>query len=185
MDRDVYLGMLYAVGAMFFLILTTGATLHTVGTTEIATAADAAAALKPLAGPLASLVFAVGIIGTGVLAIPILTGSVAYAFSECFDWPEGLDRHFREAWRFYAVIGGGTLIGIVLTLVGIDPIRALIWTAQLNGIAAPPLMLLILLLCNDRALMGSYANGIGKNLIAGAAILLMTAAAIALFTVGG
>jgi NRAMP (natural resistance-associated macrophage protein)-like metal ion transporter len=184
-DRDVYLGMLYAVGAMFFLILTTGATLHNAGITEIATAADAAAALKPLAGPLAGVVFAIGIIGTGVLAIPILTGSVAYAFSECFDWTEGLDTHFREAWRFYAVIGVGTLIGVVLTLVGIDPIRALIWTAQLNGIAAPPLMLLILILCNDRALMGPYANGVGKNLIAGAAILLMTAAAVALFVVGG
>jgi NRAMP (natural resistance-associated macrophage protein)-like metal ion transporter len=183
-DRDVYLGMLYAVGAMFFLILTTGATLHNAGITEIATAADAAAALKPLAGPLASLVFAVGIIGTGVLAIPILTGSVAYAFAECFDWTEGLDTHLREAWRFYAVIGVGTLIGVALSLVGIDPIRALIWTAQLNGIAAPPLMLLILITCNDRELMGPYANSAAKNAIAGAAILLMTAAVIALFTVG-
>ncbi len=184
-DRDIYLGMLYAIGAMFFLILTTGATLNAAGKTEIATAADAAAALKPLAGPLASLVFAVGIIGTGVLAIPILTGSAAYAFAECFDWTEGLDSRFREAWRFYAVIGCGTLIGIVLTLVGIDPIRALIWTAQLNGITAPPLMMLILILCNDRDLMGPHVNGLGKNLIGGSAVLLMTVAAVALFVVGG
>lgn len=184
-DRDIYLGMLYAIGAMFFLILTTGATLNAAGQTEIATAADAAAALKPLAGPLASLVFAVGIIGTGVLAIPILTGSAAYAIAECFDWTEGLDMRFRKAWRFYAVIGFGTLVGIVLTLVGIDPIRALIWTAQLNGITAPPLMILILILCNDRDLMGPYVNGLGKNLIGGSAVLLMTATAVALFVVGG
>lgn len=184
-DRDIYLGMLYAVGAMFFLILTTGATLHAAGQTGIATAADAAAALKPLAGPLASLVFAIGIIGTGVLATPILTGSAAYAFAECFDWTEGLDTRFREAWRFYAVIGCGTLIGVGLTLVGIDPIRALIWTAQLNGITAPPLMILILILCNDRDLMGPYVNGPAKNLVGGAAVLVMTVAAVALFIVGG
>jgi NRAMP (natural resistance-associated macrophage protein)-like metal ion transporter len=184
-DSDIYLGMIYSNVAMFFIILTAGATLHVAGLTDIATASDAAAALKPLVGPLASLVFTIGIIGTGVLAIPILTGSVAYAVAEVFAWPEGLDRRVRDAWRFYGVIGVGTATGVLLTLVGIDPIRALIWAAQLNGIAAPPLMVLLLILCNDRQVMGRYVNGWPKNLIAGSATLLMTTAAVALFTVGG
>jgi len=158
MRLDIWLGMLFSNLVFFFIVAVCGATLFKSGTTNITTAADAAAALKPLAGNYAYLLFALGIFGTGLLGIPVLAGSASYAVSESFGWREGLYRKFKEASAFYSIIILSVLIGLVLNFVGIDPIKALIWSAVFNGLVAPIILVLIVLISSNKKVMGEWVN---------------------------
>jgi NRAMP (natural resistance-associated macrophage protein)-like metal ion transporter len=151
---DTLLGMAFSHITALFIIIATAATLHAHGVTDITSAAQAADALRPIAGNLAFVLFALGIIGTGLLAVPILAGSAAYALSETFGWVEGLDRKPREAKAFYGAIALATLGGIALNLLAIDPMRALYWAAVVNGLLAPPLMVIMMLVARNPKIMG-------------------------------
>jgi Mn2+/Fe2+ NRAMP family transporter len=141
----------------FFIILTTAVTLHSsVGQPEINTAADAADALRPLAGHFAFLLFALGIIGTGLLAVPVLAGSAAYAVSETFRWRASLENKPGKAPRFYGVLSAATILGMSLNFFGLDPIRALYWSAVVNGIVAVPLMFVLMFMSNNEKIVGQF-----------------------------
>ncbi len=157
MRVDVWSGMFLSNLVMFFIIVVCAATLHSQGIV-IETANDAAKALEPLAGPAAKWLFAIGIIGTGMLAVPVLAGSASYALSESFGWKEGLYRKFKQAQAFYGVIIVSMLVGLLLNFVGIDPIKALIYSAVANGIVAPVVLILIVLMSSNKHVMGEYAN---------------------------
>ena len=150
---DTLVGMGFSHIVALFIIVATAATLHANGVRDIESAAQAAQALRPIAGDLAFALFAIGIIGTGMLAVPVLAGSAAYAVSETFGWVEGLDRKPREAKAFYGVIGLATLGGVALNLIGIDPMKALYWAAVVNGMLAPPLMLVTMLIARNPVAM--------------------------------
>jgi NRAMP (natural resistance-associated macrophage protein)-like metal ion transporter len=182
---DVNVGMFFSNLVMYFIILTSAATLNRAGQTEIQSAAEAAQGLAPLAGPYASILFAIGLIGAGFLAVPVLTGSAAYAVSEAFGWPYGLDEKPWQARQFYGLIALATLAGMALDYVGINPIDALFWTAVINGFLAPPLLLLIMLISNNRAIMGGRTNGPLANLLGWAATAAMFAAAAGLLVTWG
>jgi Mn2+/Fe2+ NRAMP family transporter len=182
---DTVVGMLFCNVVFYFVILSAGATLFRSGHTEIQSAADAAQALRPLAGNLATVLFAIGLIGAGLLAVPVLSGSAAYAVSETFGWRSGLDEKPRHAKRFYAVIASSTLVGVLIDFTGLDPITALFWTAVINGVVAPPLLVVVLLVANNRKVMGERTNGIWTNIVGGLAAGLMFAAAIAMFVTWG
>ena len=179
MRGDVVAGMTSAVVVMFAIMVAAAATLHAEGVTTIRTAEEAARALRPIAGDFASVLFTVGIVGTGLLAIPVLAGSTAYALSEAFGWREGLSRALRQAGGFYGVIVAAAGIGLVIALGGLDPIRGLYWAAILNGVAAPPLILLMLLLARDPGTVGAWRSGRLSTALVGIAFLVMTAAPIA------
>jgi NRAMP (natural resistance-associated macrophage protein)-like metal ion transporter len=154
---DTRVGMAISNLVAFFIILTTAVTLHgRTGQPEIKTAADAAEALRPLAGHFAFLLFALGIIGTGLLAVPVLAGSAAYAVSETFHWRASLESKPQKAPRFYVVIAAATLLGIALNSLGLDPIRALYWSAVLNGIVAVPLMFVLMIMSNNEKIVGQF-----------------------------
>jgi len=178
MGFDVDLGMLFSNIVMFFIILTTGAVLFSAGIHRIDTVEEAAQALKPLAGPAAYYLFAIGIIGTGFLAIPVLAGSLSYLVAEAFDWREGLDRKPHEAPAFYAVLIVAVLIGLGINYTHIGAVRALIWSAVLYGLTAPVIIAIVLHIANNRKVMGEFTNGVWSNLLGGLALLLMTAAAV-------
>lgn len=152
---DTLVGMAFSNIIAIAIIMTTAATLHANGKTVIATSAQAAEALRPLAGVFAELIFALGIIGTGLLAIPVLAGSTAYAVGESRKWPVGLSRKPKRAVAFYAVLTVSVLIGIGLNFTPLDPIKALYWSAVINGMLAPPVMALMMLLVRKKAVMGS------------------------------
>jgi NRAMP (natural resistance-associated macrophage protein)-like metal ion transporter len=154
---DTLVGMGFSHLVALFIIVATAATLHANGVREIESAAQAAEALRPIAGDFAFALFATGIIGTGLLAVPILAGSAAYAVSETFGWVEGLDRKPREAKAFYGVIALATAGGIALNFIGIDPMKALYWAAVVNGLLAPPLMVVTMLIARNRTIMGEFA----------------------------
>ncbi|MFM5923400.1 MAG: NRAMP family divalent metal transporter [Novosphingobium sp.] len=156
---DTLVGMAFSHLTALFIIVATAATLHASGIRDIASAAQAAEALRPIAGEFAFALFALGIIGTGLLAVPILAGSAAYAVSETFGWTEGLDRKPREAKAFYGAIAAATLGGIALNFVAIDPMRALYWAAVVNGLLAPPLMVVTMLIASNRRIMGKLTLG--------------------------
>ncbi|WP_309622777.1 divalent metal cation transporter [Novosphingobium sp.] len=156
---DTLVGMGFSHITALFIIIATAATLNAGGVTHITSAAQAAEALRPIAGQFAFALFAVGIIGTGLLAVPILAGSAAYAVSETFGWTEGLDRKPREAKAFYGAIAAATAGGILLNLVNIDPMRALYWAAVVNGLLAPPLMVVTMLIARNKAIMGDLVMG--------------------------
>ena len=158
MRIDVWSGMLLSNVAMFFIIACCASVLFTHGGFTITTAADAAAALRPFAGNDAFLLFAIGIIGTGLLAIPVLAGSSSYAIAEAFRWHSGLHRNLKDAYGFYGVIIISMGIGLLLNFLGIDPIRALIYSAVANGIVAPLILTLIIILASSRKVMGSHSN---------------------------
>jgi Mn2+/Fe2+ NRAMP family transporter len=139
-----------------FIILTTAATLHVHGITDVQTSEQAAAALRPIAGPFAFVVFAVGIIGTGMLAVPVLAGSAAYAVGEALGWKIGLARKPRDAKAFNGTIAVATGVGIVINFVGLDPIKALFWSAVINGVVAVPVMAVMMVIAMDRRAMGRY-----------------------------
>jgi NRAMP (natural resistance-associated macrophage protein)-like metal ion transporter len=177
---DVNVGMTFSNVVMYFIILGTAATLHVAGQSNIQSAAEAAEALRPLAGDAAGMLLALGLIGAGFLAVPILTSSAAYALSEAFGWRYGLDTDPARAKQFYGVIAGATLIGMLINFMGINPIDALFWTAVINGFVAPPLLVLIMLISNNRDIMGERVNGFGLNALGWLATAAMWVAALAL-----
>jgi NRAMP (natural resistance-associated macrophage protein)-like metal ion transporter len=155
-EIDTYVGMGLSNLIAFFIIITTAATLHLHGITDIQTSEEAARALRPIAGELAFFVFACGIVGTGLLAIPVLAGSAAYALAEAMQWTIGLGRRPRDAKAFYGTIAVATLIGVAINFVHIDPIKALFWTAVINGVVAVPLMIVMMLMTMRRDIMGDF-----------------------------
>jgi NRAMP (natural resistance-associated macrophage protein)-like metal ion transporter len=159
MRVDVWSGMFFSNLVMFFIIVTCAATLYQHGITNIGSAADAAAALKPIAGPYAFLFFALGIIGTGFLAVPVLAGSAAYAMSEAAGWKQGLYRKLKGAYAFYGVIIASMVLGLLMNFVGLDPIKALIYSAVLNGLVSPIILVLIVQISSNKKIMNSRANG--------------------------
>jgi NRAMP (natural resistance-associated macrophage protein)-like metal ion transporter len=156
---DVNVGMAFSNLVMYFIILATAITLFKHGETQIKGAADAAEALKPLVGDFAGILFAAGMIGAGLLAIPILSGSAAYAIAEAFGWEYGLNTHWSRAKPFYAVIVLATVAGVVMNFIGINPIDALFYTAVLNGIVAPPLLVMVMLAARNPKVMGDLTIG--------------------------
>lgn len=158
MRQDVWSGMFLSNVVMLFIIAACAATLYQSGVTNIATAADAAAALRPIAGDYAYILFALGIIGTGMLAIPVLAGSASYAMSESFGWKTGLNKKLKEANAFYGIIIISTLIGVALNFVGIDPIKALLFSAVVNGLVAPVILTTIVILSMNKKVMGERVN---------------------------
>jgi NRAMP (natural resistance-associated macrophage protein)-like metal ion transporter len=179
-NEDVDFGMSFSGFVMYFIILTTGTVLFNGGIHQIDTVEQAALALKPLAGNLAYLLFAIGIIGTGLIAIPVLSGSLSYIISETFGWQQGLDKKFHEAKAFYLVISISLILGLSLNYVGISPINALIYTAILYGLTAPVLIAIILHISNNKKIMGQFTNNWKSNILGGLALLIMTAAALTL-----
>lgn len=156
---DTLIGMGFSHLVALFIVIATAATLHASGVRDIESAAQAAEALRPIAGDFAFALFATGIIGTGLLAVPILAGSAAYAVSETFGWTEGLDRKPREAKAFYGVIALATAGGVALNFIGVDPMKALYWSAVVNGLLAPPLMVVTMLIASNPAAMGNLTIG--------------------------
>jgi Mn2+/Fe2+ NRAMP family transporter len=182
---DVNTGMFFSNVVMYFIILATAATLYRTGLHDIQTAKQAAEALRPLAGDAAYLLFGLGLIGTGLLAIPVLAGSASFAVAEIFKWRAGLDLKPRRARRFYLVLAGAIACGMVLDVFNTNPIRILFLSAVLNGLLAPPLMLLVMLVGNNRKIMGEDVNGFWLNLVGWLATAVMAAAAIAFFATLG
>jgi NRAMP (natural resistance-associated macrophage protein)-like metal ion transporter len=180
MHQDVDFGMIFSNLVMYFIILTTGTVLFKGGIHQIGTVEQAAQALQPLAGKSAYLLFAVGVIGTGLLAIPVLSGSLSYVITESFGWVEGLDKKFHKAKAFYIIIAISLLLGLSLNYVGISPIKALIYSAILYGLTAPVLIAIILSISNNKKIMGKYTNGKASNILGFAALVLMTVAAVIL-----
>ena len=180
MKQDVDFGMSFSGVVMFFIILTTGTVLYKGGIHQIDTVEQAAAALKPLAGNFAYLLFAIGVIGTGLLAIPVLSGSLSYIISETFGWEKGLDKKFHEAKAFYLVMVISLILGLSLNYIGISPIKALIYTAILYGLTAPVLIAIILHISNNKKVMGNFTNSRFFNVLGFSALILMTVAALAL-----
>ena len=178
---DVNVRITFSVLVMYFIMLATAATLHQAGKTDIKSATDAAEALRPLAGDLSSILLAIGLIGSGVLAVPILSGSAAYALSEAFGWKYGLDRNPAKAKQFYAVIAVATLVGVAIDYLGINPIDALFFTAVINGFVAPPLLVMIMLVSNNKKIMGKRTNSRLTNVLGwGAAVVMFLAAGVLL-----
>jgi NRAMP (natural resistance-associated macrophage protein)-like metal ion transporter len=153
---DTYIGMGFSNLIAFFIILSTAATLHAAGVADIQSSAQAAEALRPLGGQTTFLLFSLGIIGTGMLAVPVLAGSAAYAVSESFDWQSGLDMKVHQAYEFYGIIAVATVGGVALTFTHLDPMRALVWSAQINGVIAVPIMAIMMLLASREDIMGRF-----------------------------
>ncbi|MGE5298260.1 MAG: NRAMP family divalent metal transporter [Acidobacteriaceae bacterium] len=179
MRLDVWAGMLLSNVVMFFIIAACAATLNANGLIDITSAAQAAAALRPFAGEQAYLLFALGIIGTGLLALPVLAGSASYALSESFGWHTGLNLKLKKAYAFYGVIILSMVIGFVLNFIGLDPIKALIYSAVANGLIAPVVLVLIVLLSSDPKVMGNWRNRKFTTLLGWLVVLLMSVAGIA------
>jgi Mn2+/Fe2+ NRAMP family transporter len=180
MRTDVGGGLVLTNVVFFFIILTTGTVLFHAGIHQIDTVEQAAEALRPLAGDMAYALFACGIIGTGLLAIPVLAGSLSYMLAETFGWKEGLDRKFHEAKGFYATLIISIALGLTIDYFEISPIKALIWTAVLYGMTAPVLIGVILHICNNKRIMGRFVNHWWTNVLGVLAMVVMTAAGITL-----
>jgi Mn2+/Fe2+ NRAMP family transporter len=178
---DTTVGMVFSNVIAFFIILATASTLHLHGLTQIETAAQAAEALRPIAGDLAFLLFALGIIGTGLLAIPVLAGSGAYAVAELFGWPSTLEAKFPEAVGFYTIISAATVIGFAMGFLPINPIQLLVWTAVINGVVAVPIMAMMMLIVTNRTAMGRFRARPSLAWAGWAATALMGITVIALF----
>lgn len=180
MQIDVNTGMLFSNIVMFFIILTTGTVLAPAGIHKIETVEQAAEALKPFAGNLTYYLFAFGVIGTGLLAIPVLSGSLSYIFSETFGFEMGLDKKFHEAKGFYLIIAISLVAGLAINYLGINPVQALIYSAILYGLTAPVLIAIILHICNNAKIMGTHVNGKLSNVLGFLTLIIMTVAAAAL-----
>ncbi len=178
---DTTVGMVFSNVIAFFIILATASTLHVHGLTQIETAAQAAEALRPIAGNLAFLLFALGIIGTGLLAIPVLAGSGAYAVAELFGWPSTLEAKFPEAIGFYTIISAATIIGFAMSFLPINPIQLLVWTAVINGIVAVPIMAMMMLIVTNRSAMGRFRARPSLAWAGWTATVLMGITVLALF----
>ncbi len=177
---DSAVGMGFSNLVAFFIILSTAATLHPAGVTNIQTSAQAAEALRPLAGDFAFLLFGLGIVGTGLLAVPVLAGSAAYAVTEAFDWHSGLDKKLHEAKRFYTIVAFATLGGVILNFTPIDPIKALLWSAVINGVIAVPIMVVMMLLGSRQRIMGEFVIGKRLRVLGWAATAVMAIAVVAM-----
>jgi len=180
MDLDVDFGMLFSNIVMFFIILTAGTVLYNGGIRQIDTVEQAAKALEPIAGKLAYQLFAIGVLGTGLLAIPVLSGSLSYILSDTFGWGGNLDKKYYEAKPFYWVIIISLIIGLGINYLGISPIQALIYTSILYGITSPVLIAIILHVSNNTKVMGGFTNGKWSNILGCITLVLMTAAACTL-----
>ena len=178
---DTYIGMGFSNLVAFFIILSAAATLHQAGINDIQTSAQAAEALRPLAGDFAFLLFSLGIIGTGMLAVPVLAGSAAYAVVESFDWGSGLDKKLHEAKEFYAIIALATVGGVLLNFTSIDPIKALFWSAVINGVIALPIMVVMMLLGSNPQVMGRFTLGKRLRWLGWLATLVMGGAVVLMF----
>ncbi|MFN0257595.1 NRAMP family divalent metal transporter [Pedobacter ureilyticus] len=179
--QDVNLGMFFSNLVMWFIILTAGTVLFRAGIHRIETVEQAARALQPLAGNYASLLFSLGVIATGMLAIPVLSGSLSYIVCETFDWKEGLDYKFHEAKPFYIIIIASLIVGLFITYLGISPIRSLIYAAVLYGVTAPVLIAIILHISNNKKIMGKFTNNTMSNVLGIITLILMTTAAFLMF----
>jgi NRAMP (natural resistance-associated macrophage protein)-like metal ion transporter len=177
---DTYLGMFLSNAIGWFILVTVAATLNANGIENIRTSAEAAEALRPIAGDFAFLLFALGILGTGFLAVPVLAGSAAYAVAEALRWPSGLGRLPKEAKAFYGTIALATLIGVTFNLLPFDPIKALFWAAVLNGIVAVPIMAVMMLLARERRVMGAFILPAPLALMGWLATLIMAAVVVAM-----
>jgi NRAMP (natural resistance-associated macrophage protein)-like metal ion transporter len=179
--EDVVTGMFYSNLIMFFIILTTSATLHAHGITNIETAKQAAEALRPLAGEGAYWLFTLGLIGTGMLGVPVLAGSCAYAIAEAAAWRDAsLSKKPERALKFYLVIGGAMLVGLALDFAGLNAVKMLFWSAVLNGVLAPPLVVLVVMLTSDRKVMGTRVNSTTMKVLGWVCAAVMAAAAVGL-----
>jgi Mn2+/Fe2+ NRAMP family transporter len=174
MRGDVFSGMLTGVFIMFAIMATAAATLNATGITNINSAEDAAAALRPIAGDFAGLLFLLGILGVGLLAVPVLAGSTAYALSETFGWRASLELKPRQAKPFYAVIVASVGIAVLLNLLGVEPMRFLVLAAILNGLSAPILMVIVWYLARNKRLLGRWVSPVWSQALMGVAILAMT-----------
>jgi Mn2+/Fe2+ NRAMP family transporter len=178
MQKDTLFGMVFSNLIFFFIVLTTSATLHRSGIFDIETPQQAALALRPLAGDFAYLLFTLGIIGIGLQAVPVLAGAVAYAIAETFGFKEGLAKKLTEAKTFYAVLGLATLTGALMNLIGINAIKALYYTAVINGIIAVPLIAIIIKLADDERIVGNFKSSKRRRVIAWITFLFMGIAAL-------
>jgi NRAMP (natural resistance-associated macrophage protein)-like metal ion transporter len=180
MRSDTYLGMAFSNVIAFFIILDAAAVLHAHGITDIQTTAQAAQALRPIAGELAFLLFTVGIIGTGLIAIPVLAGSSAYALGEAFNWPIGLDRKLHRAKAFYGVLSVATLLGVAMNFTTINPIKALFWSAVINGLAAAPIMVVMMLMTTNKKVTGPVRLTFLQKVLGWSATAVMCVVAISM-----
>jgi Mn2+/Fe2+ NRAMP family transporter len=178
---ETWIGMGMSNTVAFFIIMTTAATLHAHGQTDIQSTEQAAEALKPIAGNAAFILFSIGIIGTGLLAVPVLAGSVAYAAGELFAWPTGLEHPPGEARGFYAVIAAAIVLGVGVDLSGLDPIKALVWSAVVNGVAVVPVLVAMMIVSSRPAQMGKFVASRGQRIFGWITTLMMAAAAVAMF----
>ena len=184
---DNFLGMLSSQIASWSMIVVAATVLNKNGITDIKTAADAAQALEPLvhtfpyAGFLAKTIFAIGVIGLGLLAIPVLSASASYAISEAFNWREGLNLKFKKGHGFYGIITIATLFGLMINFIGIDPVKALVFTAVINGVVAVPLIFIIAKIASNKKIMGEYKSGLLSKIIVWITFFLMLAAVVAMF----
>jgi NRAMP (natural resistance-associated macrophage protein)-like metal ion transporter len=177
---DTYLGMGFSNAIAFFIILSTAATLHAAGIVDIQSSSQAAEALRPLGGEVTFLLFSLGIVGTGMVAVPVLAGSAAYAVAESFEWRSGLSMSVREAIEFYGIIAVATIGGVVLNFTHLNPLRALIWTAEINGVIAVPIMAVMMLLASRVDVMGQFVIRPRLRLLGWSATAVMAAAIVAM-----
>jgi Mn2+/Fe2+ NRAMP family transporter len=181
MGTDTIVGMGVSNFIAFFIILTTAITLHSRGVTDIQTSAQAAEALRPLVGALAFVIFSLGIIGTGLLAVPVLAGSTAYAAADAFGWEKGLEKTFSEARAFYAVIIVSMTAAVAVLMSPLDPIKALFWSAVINGITAVPILAAMMVLASRRDEMGAFVATPLQRVLGWATTVVMAAAVGAMF----
>lgn len=182
MRIDVRTGMLLSNLVAWAIMLTCGTVLFNAGVNEITTVEEAATALRPLAGDAAHLLFALGVVGTGFLAIPVLGGALSYMMAEAYDWSQGLDKRYSEAPAFYATLAVSLVVGLAIDLLPITAIHGLLWTAVLYGLTAPVLIAVILFICNDRRVMGEHVNGLRQNAWGIITLVAMTVAAVLLLS---
>jgi Mn2+/Fe2+ NRAMP family transporter len=180
---DTYIGMGFSNLIALFIIISAAATLHAAGITNIETSAQAAEALRPIAGEFTFLLFSLGIIGTGLLAVPVLAGSAAYAVAETFQWKGGLNFKLLEAREFYAIVALATIGGIAIDFTSIDPIKALFWSAVINGVIAVPIMIVMMLLAANPAVMGTFTLRWKLTVLGWLATITMGAAVVAMLVV--
>lgn len=187
MRMDNTFGMIFSEFATWSIIVVAATVLHNSGVHEVKTAADAAKAIEPLvhsfpnAGFLSKLIFSLGIIGLGMLAVPVLSGSAAYSVAEAFNWAASLNLKFKKARGFYAIIIASTIVGLILNFIGINPVKALVYAAVLNGVAAVPLLFLVVKISGDEKIMGKFKSGTLSKIILWVTFTAMAAAAIAMF----
>ena len=181
--RDILIGMSFSCLILYFIMLSTGATLYKAGRHEIETAAQAAEALRPLAGPAAGFLFAAGVVAVGFLAVPVMTTGAAYDLAQTFGWRHSLNVKARDAKKFYAAIVAITAIAVAVNFAGLNPMKVLVWAGIVQGFSTPPLLLMIMLLTNDRRVMADHVNGRGINILGWITTALVFAATAALVVV--